>query len=42
MILKNLIHEESGDGTNLKEKYYSITPSGELVLQLAEIKPRQP
>ncbi|MFA6224726.1 MAG: hypothetical protein WC620_00745 [Methanoregula sp.] len=37
----DLIQEETGQGTNLKEKYYAITPSGALALQLAQIKPRK-
>ena len=35
-----LILEVPGSIGNRKEKYYSITPAGELALQLAEIKPR--
>ena len=38
----DLVREVPGPDNNRKEKYYSITPSGELVLQLAEIKPRKP
>lgn len=38
----DLIQEETGQGTNLKEKYYIITPSGALSLQFVEIKPRKP
>jgi hypothetical protein len=37
----DLIQEGSGQGTNQKEKFYAITPSGALALQLAEIKPRK-
>ncbi|MDO9326893.1 MAG: hypothetical protein Q7T80_18240 [Methanoregula sp.] len=37
----DLIQEATGQGTNLKEKYYAITPSGALALQFAEIKPRK-
>ena len=37
---RGLILEVPGSVGNRKEKYYSITPAGELALQLAEIKPR--
>ncbi|MEI7856131.1 MAG: hypothetical protein WCH85_01350 [Methanomicrobiales archaeon] len=37
-----MIQELPGDSvSNKKEKYYAITPSGALALQLAEIKPRK-
>ncbi len=38
----DLIQEVPGPDNNRKEKYYCITPSGELALQLAEITPRTP
>ena len=38
----DLIREEPGQGNNKKEKFYQITPAGELALQLFEIKPRKP
>ncbi len=41
MMAQDLIREVPGPDNNRKDKYYSITPSGELVLQLAEIKPRK-
>ena len=41
MVAGDLIREESAPDSNRKEKNYSITPAGELVLQLAEIKPRK-
>jgi hypothetical protein len=37
----DMVQEVPGPAGNRKEKYYRITPSGELVLQLAEIKPRK-
>jgi hypothetical protein len=37
----DLIREDPAPDSNRKEKNYSITPAGELVLQLAEIKPRK-
>jgi hypothetical protein len=37
----DMIQEVPGPAGNRKEKYYSITPAGELALQLAEIKPRK-
>jgi hypothetical protein len=37
----DLIQEGSQQGSNQKEKFYAITPSGALALQLAEIKPRK-
>jgi len=42
MTTLDLIEEMEGQDSNRKEKYYRITPSGELVLQLAELKPRKP
>ena len=41
MVAGDLIREEPAPDSNRKEKNYSITPAGELVLQLAEIKPRK-
>ena len=38
----DLIREDSGQGNNRKEKYYRITPGGELALQLVEIKTQKP
>ena len=38
----DLIREEPKQGNNKKEKFYRITPSGELALQLFEIKTRKP
>jgi hypothetical protein len=37
----DMIQEVPGPAGNRKEKYYRITSSGELALQLAEIKPRK-
>jgi hypothetical protein len=37
----DLIREVPGPDNNRKEKYYCITPSGELALQLAELRPRK-
>ena len=37
----DLIQEGSQQGSNQKEKFYAITPSGALALQFAEIKPRK-
>ena len=37
----DLILEVPGLAGNRKEKYYTITPAGELALQLAQIKPRK-
>ena len=42
MTALDLVQEMPGPDNNRKEKYYIITPSGELALQLAEIKPRKP
>jgi len=41
MVTLDLVHEFPNPGSNRKEKYYTITPSGTLALQLAEIKPRK-
>ena len=38
----DLVQELAGPGNNRKEKYYAITPSGDLAVQLALIKPRKP
>jgi hypothetical protein len=38
----DLIREDSGQGNNRKEKYYRITPGGELALQLVGIKTQKP
>jgi DNA-binding PadR family transcriptional regulator len=37
----DLIQEVLGPENRRKEKYYRITPNGELALQLAEIKSRE-
>ena len=42
MMAQDLIREVPSQDNNRKERCHSITPSGELVLQLAEIKPRKP
>jgi hypothetical protein len=41
MIALDLVREMTNPGSNRKEKYYSITPSGALALQLAEINPQK-
>jgi hypothetical protein len=42
MVAAGLIEEGAGPEDNRKEKYYRITPSGELSLRLAELQPRKP
>jgi hypothetical protein len=42
MTTLDLIEEMPGPGNNRKEKTYRITPSGELVLQFALLRPRKP
>jgi len=42
MVAGDLIQEEPPPDSNRKEKHYSLTAAGELVLQLAQIKPRNP
>ncbi|PKL69665.1 MAG: hypothetical protein CVV30_08945 [Methanomicrobiales archaeon HGW-Methanomicrobiales-1] len=41
MVALDLVHEYPNPDSNRKENYYTITPSGALALQLAEIKPRK-
>jgi DNA-binding PadR family transcriptional regulator len=42
MTVLDLVQELAGPGNNRKEKYYAITSSGDLAVQLALIKPRKP
>jgi len=42
MTSLDLIEEMTGPGNNRKEKFYRISPCGELALQLALLKPRKP
>ena len=41
MVALDLVREHPNPDSNRKENYYTITPSGALALQLAEIKPRK-
>jgi DNA-binding PadR family transcriptional regulator len=38
----DLVQERGSPDNNRKEKFYAITPSGKLAVQLAEIRPRNP
>ena len=42
MKAQDLIREEHGPGNNRKEKFYSITPAGELALRFSEPTPAKP